>query len=255
MGGEVESGTVTLTFILAVLAGTVAGAFVTGISGFAFGMVALSVWAWALDPRLVSPMIVFGSLIGQLTALVGLRRALDWRRLLPFLIGGVVGVPIGVWLLGTIDFRLFRGVTGTVLIVYATGTLLARELPPLHHGGRIADGVVGLVGGVMGGLAGLSGPVPVLWCTLRRWDRDVQRAVFQSFNTAMHVITLASYAANGILTARVGWVFALMLPAILLPTWLGTRLYRRISEAAFRRLILLLLLGSGCVLVGTSLFD
>jgi len=43
-----------------------------------------------------------------------------------------------------------------------------------------------------------------------------------------------------------------MLPALLVPTWLGIKLYRRISEAAFRRIILLLLLGSGCVLVGTS---
>jgi len=242
----------TLGFILAVLAGTAAGGFVSGVSGFAFGMIALSVWAWALDPRLVSPMIVFGSLVGQLVSLGGMRRTLEWRRLLPFLIGGVIGVPIGVWLLGSIDFRLFRGITGTVLIVYATGMLLLRELPPLDHGGRLADGVVGLIGGVMGGLAGLSGPVPVLWCTLRRWERDAQRAVFQSFNTAMHVMTLASYAANGLLTARVGWVFALMLPALLLPTWLGIKLYRRISEAAFRRLILFLLLGSGCVLVGTS---
>ncbi len=243
----------SLGFILAVLTGTAAGAFVTGVSGFAFGMVALSVWAWALDPRLISPLIVFGSLIGQLVALGGMRQGFSWRRLLPFLIGGVIGVPLGVWLLGFIDFRLFRGITGAVLIFYATGMLLVRELPPITHGGRVADGVAGLIGGIMGGLAGLSGPVQVLWCTLRRWERDAQRAVFQSFNTAMHVITITGYWWNGILTEQVGWTFLLMLPAILMPTWIGTKVYRRISEAAFRRLILLLLLGSGCVLVGSSL--
>jgi uncharacterized protein len=96
--------------------------------------------------------------------------------------------------------------------------------------------------------------VPTLRCTLRRWDKDVQRSVFQSFNLAMHVITLASYAGTGVLTAEVGAVFALMLPAIVLPTWLGAKLYHRISEAAFRRLVLVLLLVSGCVLVGLSAF-
>jgi uncharacterized membrane protein YfcA len=44
-----------------------------------------------------------------------------------------------------------------------------------------------------------------------------------------------------------------MLPALLVPTWLGAKLYGRISEPAFRRLILVLLLVSGCVLVGSSL--
>jgi uncharacterized membrane protein YfcA len=239
-------------FILAVLGGTAAGAFVSGVSGFAFGMVALSVWAWALDPRLVSPLIVFGSLVAQLVSLGAVRRGLQWRRLLPLLIGGMLGVPLGVQLLDTIDLRLFRGVTGAVLIIYGAGSLLARELPAIARGGRLADGAIGLIGGVMGGLAGLSGPVPVLWCTLRRWDRDVQRAVFQSFNTAMHAITLATYFWHGILTETVGWTFALMVPAILVPSWLGAKLYRRISERAFRRLILVLLLASGCVLVGSS---
>ena len=244
-----------LPFILAVLSGTVAAAVVSGVSDFAFGWVALSVWAWALEPRLLSPMIVFGSLVSQLVALGAVRRSLEWRRLLPFLIPGVIGVPIGAVLLGRIDLQWFRGVTGVLLIVYGTGMLLARELPPPRLGGplggRLADGVVGLIGGIMGGLAGLSGSVPVLWCTLRRWDKDVQRAVFQSFNLVMHVVTMVSYAWRGILTVEVGWIFALMLPAILLPAWLGARAYHRISEAAFRTLVLSLLLLSGCVLVGS----
>lgn len=241
-----------LGFILAVLSGTVAAAFVSGLSGFAFGMVALTVWAWALDPRLLSPMIVFGSLISQLVALGAARRSLDWHRLLPFLIPGLVGVPIGATLLSIIDLQWFRGVTGVLLIIYGTGMLLAGDLPPLRVGGRLADGVIGLIGGIMGGLAGLSGAVPVLWCTLRRWDKDAQRATFQSFNLVMHVVTLASYAWRGILTAEVGWVFLLMLPAVLLPAWLGARAYHRISEAAFRKMVLALLLLSGCVLVGST---
>lgn len=244
----------TLGFILAVTLGTVAAAFVAGLSGFAFGMIGLSVWAWTLEPRLLSPMVVFGSLVAQLVSLGAVRRGHSWRRLLPFLIGGTVGVPLGVLLLDVIDLRLFRGLTGVVLIVYCTGMLLARDLPPLRHGGRVADAAIGAIGGVMGGLAGLTGPVPTLWCTLRRWDKDVQRSVFQSFNLAMHSITLTTYALSGVLTVEVGWVFGLMLPAILLPTWLGAKLYHRVSEAAFRRLVLALLLISGCVLVGSSLF-
>ena len=75
-----KSERVSFAFILAVLGGTVAGAFVSGLSGFAFGMVALTVWAWALDPRLISPLIVFGSLVGYPSAEGrGRRRAASTR--------------------------------------------------------------------------------------------------------------------------------------------------------------------------------
>ena len=97
----------------------------------------------------------------------------------------------------------------------------------------------------MGGLGGLSGPAPTIWSALRGWSKDVQRAVYQSFNLVMHAITLAVYGATGLITARAGWMFLLVAPAMVLPSLLATRLYKRISETAFRRLVLVLLFLSG----------
>jgi hypothetical protein len=39
--------------------------FVQGLSGFAFGMVAMSFWAWVLEPQLAAVLSVFGSLTGR----------------------------------------------------------------------------------------------------------------------------------------------------------------------------------------------
>ncbi len=49
-----------------VAAGAMAAGFVQGLSGFGFGMVAMSFWAWTIDPKLAAAMVVFGSLTGQL---------------------------------------------------------------------------------------------------------------------------------------------------------------------------------------------
>jgi uncharacterized membrane protein YfcA len=234
-----------------VVVGTCLAGFVQGLSGFAFGLVAMSVWAWSIEPLLAGPMVVFGSVIGQLLAAGTLRRSFDLRRAAPFIMGGVIGVPVGVVLLRYVDARLFRGGVGGFLIVYCTAMLLARHLPIVAWGGRLADAGVGVIGGVMGGLGGLTGPAPTLWCTLRGWDRDSQRAVFQSFNLCMQVLTLIVYAASGTLTARMGWIFALMVPVVILPTLAGIRLYRGISTAKFQRLVLGLLLLSGCVLLAS----
>ena len=61
--------------VLIVVLGTVVVAFVQGLSGFAFGLVAMGIWAWSLDPVLAGPLVVFGSLIGQLVGSGALWRA------------------------------------------------------------------------------------------------------------------------------------------------------------------------------------
>ncbi|HEX8373862.1 MAG TPA: TSUP family transporter [Geminicoccaceae bacterium] len=76
--------------------GAAAAGFVQGLTGFAYGLVAMAVWAWWLDPVLAGPLVVFGSLVGQLLAIGPIRRGFDARRVLPLIAGGVVGVPVGV---------------------------------------------------------------------------------------------------------------------------------------------------------------
>ena len=64
-------------------------------------------------------------------------------------------------------------------------------------GGRIADGAAGFAGGVLGGMASLSGPVPVTWVQLRNWTRNEQRGVNQPFNMTVLTAALASAADRG----------------------------------------------------------
>lgn len=239
--------------ILIVILGTVAAGFVQGLSGFAFGLVAMGIWAWSLDPVLAGPLAVFGSLIGQLLATGSMWRILDPRRALPFVLGGIVGVPIGVLLLRYINPVAFKASVGLLLVIWCPLMLFARDLPRLHWGGRLADSGVGWIGGIMSGLGGLSGPAPILWSTLRGWDRHTQRGVFQVFNLSMQSLTLATYIASDTMP-RAAWpLFAVMVPAMLIPSVAGFLLYHRVSDLMFRRVILGLLTVSGAVLIVSSL--
>ncbi len=237
----------------AVALGAILGGFVQGLSGFAFGLVALGIWAWSVDPTVAGPLVVFGSLVGQLLSLGTVRRGLDPGRILPFVVGGLIGIPVGVALLRQIDPLGFKLTVGIILLIWCPTMLLLRDLPRVTGGGRWADGIVGWVGGVMGGLGGLTGPAPTLWCALRGWGRDAQRAVFQSFNLVMQVATMAAYLATGTISGETAWLFAIVAPAMLVPTLIGARLYRRFSDVGFQRLVLLLLTASGALLVIASL--
>ena len=105
--------------LLLVALGAAAGGLVQGLSGFAFGLVAMGVWAWSLDPVLAGPLVVFGSLLGQLLSLRAVWGGVAARRVLPQVLGGALGVPLGVLLLRHIDPLGFRLFVGLLLLVWS----------------------------------------------------------------------------------------------------------------------------------------
>jgi uncharacterized membrane protein YfcA len=193
--------------------------------------------------------VVFGSLVGQIIAAVSVRRGFDARRLLPFIAGGLAGLPLGVWVLPRLDVPLFKALLGLLLVVVCPLMLAASRLPRMTRGGRTGDALAGAAGGFLGGIGGFTGVVPTLWCTLRGFDKDAQRAIIQNFNLAMLAVIFCGYLATGIVTREMLPLFAVVAPAMLLPSLLGARLYTGISEAAFRNLLLGLLTASGAALL------
>jgi uncharacterized membrane protein YfcA len=237
---------------LVIIAGAIAAGFVQGLTGFGFGLVAMSFWAWTIDPRLAAALAVFGALTGQVIAAVTVRRGFDLKRLAPFVIGGLLGLPIGLLLLPRLDVLVFKAFLGTLLVIWCPAMLFSAQLPHITRGGRVADGLVGAAGGVMGGLGGFTGVLPTLWCTLRGMDKDAQRAIVQNFNLSMLLVTFGSYLATGIITTATLPYLAIVAPALLIPSLLGARLYIGISEVTFRKLVLSLLTCTGVALLASS---
>ncbi len=120
-----------------------------------------------------------------------LRHALNWRNVAPFIIGGVVGVPIGTMLLRYADPAYLRGGVGVLLVIYGVYGLTQPKFKPLQTG-PTADGGVGFLNGILCGLTGFPGFIITIWCQLRGWAKDAQRAVFQPVILAAFVMTAIS---------------------------------------------------------------
>jgi hypothetical protein len=241
------------TELVLLAAGAAVAGFVQGLSGFAFGMVAMSIWVWGVEPRLAAVMTVMGGLSGQLLQAFTVRRGLRLAALVPFLAGALVGVPLGVALLPHLNSGLFKLTLGIILVVCCPAMLMAHRLPRVAWGGRVGDGVAGAVGGLMGGIGGFPGVVPTLWCTLRGFDKDLQRAVVQNFNLAALAATMAVYVASGAVTRDMLPLFAVVVPALIVPSLFGARVYVGLSEAGFRRVVLTLLTGAGVAMIVAAL--
>lgn len=238
------------TTIVFILLGSLTAGFVTGFAGFGTGLVASGFWFHVLPPAFIPPMVVFASVAGQLVGLIGLKPKFDWPRALPYLLGGVLGVPLGVLALTLASPDLLRLSVGAFLVCYALsqlGGLTRRAIG--RWGGRPADAAVGLGGGVLGGFAGLSGPLPLIWLQLRGGPSLDQRAVYQPFNLIVLAVAGLAMAGAGRVDGPVLFALLIAVPGTVVGAFLGARLYRRASEATFRKVVLTLLLCSGAFLV------
>ena len=121
----------TLDLILFAV-GTFAAALVTGVAGFAFGIVAAAVWLYSLPPAQTTALIVAYGLIVQGLSVWKLRRSIKPARLLPFLAGAVIGVPIGVELLRWTSPATLRISVGVVLVLFSLYSLVRPQLAPAY---------------------------------------------------------------------------------------------------------------------------
>jgi len=231
--------------------GAIAGGFVSGLAGFGTALMALGIWLYVLPPSIAVPVVLISSVVAQSWTLPSMWRSFDLSLVWPFLIGGLAGVPLGTMLVAHADPNVFKLTVGVFLLVFPTALYFSGPMA-FSLGGRLADGAIGFAGGIMGGLAGLSGPLPILWASIRGWGKHERRGVFQIFNWTVLVAALCLQAASGRVDRQVLWLAALAFPATVFGTWLGARLYRTLSDQNFTNVVLGLLFLSGLGLVWSS---
>jgi uncharacterized membrane protein YfcA len=233
-------GSVLALFIIS----TFFGGLTTGLAGFAAGLVVSGVWLHILTPTQTAVLIASYGIVNQSYTVWKLRHAFSWRRVLPFVAGGLVGVPIGVALLAAVNPAAVRIGVGVLLVAYASYNLFKPAIKPFESS-PVADIGVGVLNGMLGGLTGLGGVVITIWTQMRDWPKDVQRTVFQPVIVATMSITAVTYAISGAFTLEIIELFFIGLPVLAGGLWVGLKVYGRLDDAAFRKVILLLLLLSG----------
>jgi uncharacterized membrane protein YfcA len=241
------AGLLTWPTLSLVWLGAFLGALAVGGAGFAFALVASAIWLHVLDPVHTTLLVVACGIVLHTGLVWQMRRSIEPGRLWPFVAAGVAGIPLGVWLLAHTNAGALKMAIGIFLACYGLYALLAPRLPRIAGGGRTADGTIGFVAGILGGLGGYSGVLPTIWTQLRGWPRETARAVYQPFILVAQITTLIIV---GFVAADVAGLLLLVatLPALLAGAWLGWRIYGRLDERRFRQVLAALLIVSGAAL-------
>jgi uncharacterized membrane protein YfcA len=240
------------TLVLLTL-GAFAGGFVNGLTGFGTGLSAMPIWLQAVSPALAAQLAAAGGVAGQLTTLRSIWHAIDWRALAPMLLAGLVAVPLGAMLVPLVDATVFKRAVGAILIGYAAVMLTAGGRIKMAPKGPLADVAVGFSGGLLAGIAGLSGVTPTVWAALQGWSKERRRGVFQAFNLTILSTTLLAHLAKGLVDPQFLKAFVVALPGTFLGVACGQYVYARLDDRRFDRVVLIVLGLAGFGLMTTTL--
>jgi hypothetical protein len=236
---------------LALIAILVASA-ASSIAGFAFSAMCGALLFHLMDsPVYAVQVMIVCSIAMQSFSVAALWQSIDWRGLPVFLVGGTLGVPAGAWLLLHLSTGVYRDVIGGLLVVYGCWMLLRWPTRALRTG-PLADVGAGFLGGFTGGLAGFPGAFVTIWCGLKGWDKERQRGLYQPFILCMQPISLIAIhlmRPASSTAAQLDWNALAFIPAALLGTWFGLRIFRRLSDRQFQIAVNLLLVAAGAGLM------
>jgi|TARA_B110000879_G_scaffold90611_1_gene124519 uncharacterized membrane protein YfcA len=236
-------------YLLILLVGAFTAALVQGATGFGSGLVLNAFWLHILEPSIAIPLNIFTCLLISGAPIYKLRKTLDFSKLKPFIIFGVIGIPFGMLLLTITDPRVFKASIGIFLVLYVLLMLISSNFSIKVNTDKSIDSFIGLISGLMGGFAALGGLLPTIWVGLQKLPKNTQRGTYEPFIFITSIVAVISFAVAGLYTIQMAYDLLKILPALIIGSWLGVKIYHVLDGEVFRRTILGLILAAGLVLL------
>jgi uncharacterized membrane protein YfcA len=240
----------TLILATAIIFGA---AFVQGVTGFGHALLAIGLLTLLFGSN--DAILILAVMAPAIAIAVYVRhwRRVNWREVLVITLPlCLIGLPLGIWLFKYVDQAglqgtLTRGV-GAFLIVSA-GYFLSPFAPKPRHLPWPVGASAGALGGFIGGLASTGGPPIVLYLNARDMPKEVRMAVLQAVFVIGSVVKVAMLVAAGLLTKPILLESAILIPPMVVGSYLGQLLFDRLPGDKIRTAALILLLAIGVMLM------
>lgn len=228
-------------FGLLILATMSASAVSTSV-GFGFGITLVSLLQFFVAPVQIVGLGLMMSVANYLMRAVETRRVRSDGAALRVTLSGVLGVPLGVWLLRYADpLFLKRFFSVAVILTTILLPVLWRNSSRPDKASRFPRTVqvlTGTLGGFMSGSANLGGFTVVICGLLLDWNKTLAHAVFARYFLATTVASILGMMLVGLYDRETVWVAVALIPVVWMGHTIGLRLRTRIPERQFRRYLM-----------------
>jgi uncharacterized protein len=229
------------------------GAFaVRSAAGFGAVLIAIPMLAFVMP---MSTAVSIGSALTAITSIHQLGRGwrrVDWRQFATIASYTAVGIVLGFYVFALLNEDVLRRCFGVFLVVYALYALWTAKspvfLPRRWHG--VLAAVTGISGGFIGALFGAGvGPIYVIYFNTLRLEREVFRVTMTTVALIGGLTRITGYAGMGFYSRSTFVLLAVGLPMVIVGSWLGDRVVRRLNPQHFGVFIGALILLSGVALL------
>ncbi len=218
---------------------------VRGYSGFGFSAVLVAGLAFFIDPLEAVPLAIGLEVLASIVQGASVWDDIDWRRLGVLVAAAIVGNPVGVLILTTVDADPLRAITFVTLAVLTLG-LLAGKTVAIPASLSIFF-MVGVLAGVVNGATAMSGLVLVLAMTALQIAPAELRGTLVAYFFASDIAVLGLLLWRDELDAVYAWRILFAIPLMVVGVMVGSRAFDGASVESFKRVTLLLLLAISAI--------
>ncbi len=240
----------TLALFFAITVILLAG-LVQGLAGFGFSQFALPLLVLVMISQELIPIMVVLSLFLNIFLVYELRKDIQLKRIWPLMLGGILGIPIGTYLLLIADTGIMKLLIGLVIIIFGLAQLF--EIRKTVKNEKLAMGPIGFAGGILNGSVSMSGPPLIIFFSNQKMGKQEFRANLIAFFMFINLVTLPVFLFAGLLTSEIITISGILLPGLIVGAFIGSRLALKIDEARFKKMTTLLIIFMGCLSLASGL--
>jgi uncharacterized protein len=260
-GHRAEVTALDFSQILVLATVTLLGALLQATFGFGFAILAAPIFLAVADSRSAIQVLVVLHVALSAIVVPGMWRRVP-RPLLGWLMSGsLLGFPIGLALFMHTDIQTLKLIVGFATIAFSL-LLIKREWGPAATATGDNDAaidfrrptalVVGLLSGAMTAVLVMPGPIAMLYLRALGLEKATSRAASLTFFAFCYVMATILHAAVAGISGDSWTLAAQLLPAVVIGSFAGSAVARRLSEERFRKLVLALLILSGVYAVWSA---
>jgi uncharacterized membrane protein YfcA len=214
-----------------------------GFAGFGSAILMAPVFAVLLGPVHMVPMVAAVELPMSVMLFLGCRRQVDWRFVGPLSAIAIAAMPVGIWLLVTLDGAVITKAVSVIVLLFVAVLLTGWR----YKGPRPLSLTLG-IGGVSGAMmatTSVGGPPVLLYMLAAEIPAATIRANIVAYYLFTGVVLVAMVVGASPSGAAAVVDAGVVAPVILLSSWIGARLAGKAAENTYRRIAYLFLTVAG----------
>jgi uncharacterized membrane protein YfcA len=246
----------TLAIVFAICVTLLAG-FIKGATGFALPMIMVSGLATVLPPDVAIAALIVPTVVSNVWQSLrggGIAAAVTVASRFKLYIATLLAViVITAQMVSMMSQSAILLMIGGPIVLLALVLLSGKSFQVSPHTRTVTDMVVGAMSGFLGGLAGIWGPLTVMYLTAMETPKKEQVRVTGVIFGAGAIVLGLSHVQSGLLNAQTLPLSLFMIMPVLIGQTLGNLVQDRLDQQKFKRLTLFVLIVAGLNLVRRGL--